>query len=327
VIANARVDDWIRLTVAEEIDFVGPIARPFLRRHGVVHPPHFSLFLVQAQHAQHGSMLTGFGGDSVIGGWIPSHAAEVIAGRAWPRPSDLPSFAFAAAPGFVRRKAIRLRFGRPIWLKRKPFKEICNDRSEEFASRPAARDSYLAWEARRRRNQATESTLALAGADVGARLFHPFRDPRFVAALARDLGARGGNRTAVMRRIFAGDLPDDVLARTGKANFAVAYFRGYTRDFARRWDGIGLDTDLVEPELLRKTWLDWLPDPRSALALQAAWISSAERGLEDPIANVVQGSQVAPPRDTPYREAGDFQQRGRPADFAPTMPSESNQSF
>jgi asparagine synthase (glutamine-hydrolysing) len=327
VIAHSRVEQWIRLTVGEEIDFVGPVARPLLKRYGVVHPPHFPMFFLPVQYARNGSMLTGFGGDSAIGGWIPPHAAEVIAGRAWPRPSDLPFFAFAVAPPFVRRRAMELRRTRPLWLKPQAFKEFIALRSEELASRPLRRNSFLAWDARRRSSAVTESTLARLGADVGATFFHPLHDRRFVAALARDLGARGdGDRTSVMRRIFAGDLPDDVLARSGKANFAVAYFRKHTRAFARRWDGIGLDTNIVEPELLRKTWLDLIPDSRSALALQAAWLSSAERGLEEPVADFVEGSEVERARDTPYRELRGFEQRGRPGDLWPAVPRESNQS-
>ena len=327
VIAHSRVESWIRLTVGEEIDFVGPVARPLLKRYGVLHPPHFPMFWLPVQYARNGSMLTGFGGDSVIGGWIPAHAAEVMAGRAWPRPSDLPLFGFAIAPRFVRRRAIQLRVTRPVWLRRRAFKDFVALRMEEFASRPLGRGSFLAWDARRRSGAITESTLARIGADLGATVLHPFHDRRFVAALARDLGERGGgDRTSVMRRVFAGELPDDVLARSGKANFAVAYFRKHTRAFARRWDGIGLDAELVEPELLRKTWLDWIPDPRSALALQAAWLSSAERGLEEPVADFVEGSEVAWARDVPHGQPTDFEQPGRPGDLRPAMASESNQS-
>lgn len=328
VIAHSRVENWIRLTVGEEIDFIGPVARPLLQRYGVVHPPTLPLFWLPLQYARNGSMLTGFGGDSIVGGWIPRHAAEVIAGHAWPRPSDLPLFAYAVAPRFVRRRVMQLRLTQPVWLRRQAFKEFNAARIEEFASRPIRRDSFFAWETRLRRSAVTESTLARIGADVGATVFHPLHDRRFVAALARDLGPRGrGDRTSVMRLVFAGDLPDDVLARSGKANFAVAYFRGHTRAFARRWDGIGLDPELVDPEPLRRTWLDWIVDPRSALALQAAWLSSAERGLEEPVADFVEGGEVARSRDAPHGQPRDVEQRRRPADLRPAMPRESNQPF
>jgi asparagine synthase (glutamine-hydrolysing) len=178
-------------------------------------------------------------------------------------------------------------------------------RIEELSTRPIRRDKFLVWESRLRRSAFAEHTLAQLAADVGARAFHPLHDRRFVAALARDLGARGrGDRTSVMRRIFAKDLPDEVIARSSKANFAVAYFRSFSRDFARRWDGIGVDTDLVDPELLRKAWLEWIVDTRSALALQTAWLSSYQRGLENHVADVVERRGVAQPLQAPHGKLG-----------------------
>jgi hypothetical protein len=301
VVAHARVDDWIRLTVGDEIDFVGPVARPLLLRHGVVHPSNMPLFWLPLQHARGGSLLTGFGGDAIIGGWLPAHAAEVFAGRAWPRPSDVPAFAYGLAPRLVRGGVMRFRLTRPPWLRPDAFRAFNAARIEEFSSRPVRRDRFLAWEGRLRRGTVIKSTLARLGADVDAMVAHPLHDRRFVAALARDVGARGrGDRTSIMRRVFGGDLPDDVLARRGKANFAVAYFRAHTRAFARRWDGVGLDSELVDAEVLRKTWLDWVVDPRSALALQAAWLSSAKRGREEPVADVVEAVRIARPLDAPH---------------------------
>jgi asparagine synthase (glutamine-hydrolysing) len=142
-------------------------------------------------------------------------------------------------------------------------------------------ERFLAWEVRQRGSRAFEATLSTLAADVGAVVAHPFRDRGFVAALARAGGARGiGDRTTVMRALFSGDLPDDVLARWDKSHFALAYFRGHTREFARRWEGGGVDPTLVDPEVLRSAWLLKIVDARSALALQAAWLDSAQRGLE-----------------------------------------------
>ena len=39
VVGFLGLDDWVRLDVEEEIDFVGPVARRLLLRHGVRHPP------------------------------------------------------------------------------------------------------------------------------------------------------------------------------------------------------------------------------------------------------------------------------------------------
>ena len=302
VIAHCQVQDWIKLTVGDEIDFIGPLSRPLLLRYGVNHPPSLPLFWLPLQYAHGGSMLTGFGGDSVIGGWVRSHAAEVMAFRAVPRPSDSLMFGYALSPRFIRAVAMRMQLTRPPWLRVRAFREFNALRIAELSSRPVRRDRFLRWESRLRRSAFAESTFARLAADVNAHAFHPLHDRRFIAALARDLGGRGGgDRTSIMRRVFAKDLPDDVLARPGKANFAVAYFRKHTREFARRWDGIGLDPELVDPEPLRKAWLEWIVDPRAALALQAAWISSCERGLEEPVADVIETGGIPRSLYTPYR--------------------------
>jgi asparagine synthetase B (glutamine-hydrolysing) len=302
VINHCQVKDWIKLTVGDEIDFVGPLSRPLLLRYGVQHPASLPLFWLPLQYAHGGSMLTGFGGDSVIGGWVRAHAAEVMALRAVPRPSDSLMFGYALSPRFIRAMAMRLQLTRPPWMRERAFREFNARRIAELSTRPVRRDKFLRWESRLRRSAFAESTFARLAADVNARAFHPLHDRRFVAALARDLGARGGgDRTSVMRRVFAKDLPDEVLARPSKANFAVAYFRNYSREFARRWDGIGLDPDLVDPKPLRKAWLEWIVDPRSALALQAAWISSYERGLEEPVTDVVETGAIARSLHTPDR--------------------------
>jgi asparagine synthetase B (glutamine-hydrolysing) len=302
VIAHCQVKDWIKLTVGDEIDFIGPLSRPLLLRYGVNHPPSLPLFWLPLQYAHGGSMLTGFGGDSVIGGWVRSHAAEVMAFRAVPRPSDSLMFGYALSPRFIRAVAMRMQLTRPPWLRARAFREFNALRIAELSSRPVRRDKFLRWESRLRRSAFAESTFARLAADVNAHAFHPLHDRRFIAALARDLGGRGaGDRTSIMRRVFAKDLPDDVLARPGKANFAVAYFRNYTREFARRWDGIGLDPELVDPEPLRKAWLEWIVDPRAALALQAAWISSCRRGLEEPVADVIETGGIPRSLHAPYR--------------------------
>lgn len=302
VIDHCQVKDWIKLTAGDEIDFIGPLSRPLLLRYGVNHPASLPLFWLPLQYAHGGSMLTGFGGDSVIGGWVRSHAAEVMAFRAVPRPSDSLMFGYALSPRFIRAVAMRMQLTRPPWMRERAFREFNALRIAELSSRPVRRDKFLRWESRLRRSAFAESTFARLAAEVNAHAFHPLHDRRFIAALARDLGARGGgDRTSIMRRVFAKDLPDNVLARPGKANFAVAYFRNYTREFARRWDGIGLDPELVDPEPLRKAWLEWIVDPRAALALQAAWISSCERGLEEPVADVVETGGISRSLHAPYR--------------------------
>jgi len=81
-----------------------------------------------------------------------------------------------------------------------------------------------------------------------------------------------GDRTAIMRSLFTEVLPDQLLARPDKAVFGGAFVGRWTRDFARDWQGDGVDHDLVDPEILRASWLAEKFDFRGALLLQAAWL-------------------------------------------------------
>ncbi len=286
VIAHLRLDDWIRLEVDEELDYVGPLGRRLLLRHGVLHHS-APMFWLQVEPARGGSLLTGFGGDTTIGGWLPPHTAEVRAGRARVGFDDLPILASALVPRIVRQGVFRARAKRRAWLRPKAFRAFAAARAKELSFRPVRWDRNLEWQMRLRRYSALEWAASVLAADVDAISSQPFLDRRFLAALARSGGRRGlGDRTALMRQLFSGDLPDDVLARSTKANFALAYFRSHTRSFARRWDGRGLDSELVDPEALREAWLSPLVDSASALALQAAWLDSALRGVEQLPADV-----------------------------------------
>jgi asparagine synthase (glutamine-hydrolysing) len=117
--------------------------------------------------------------------------------------------------------------------------------------------------------------------DAGAVGLHPLVDPSFLVALART-GGRWGfrGRTDAMRYLFADLLPDAVLSRSSKASFNGVGFGERERDFARRWDGAGVDHDLVDVEALRRHWLSESPLFTSAVPMHAAWLAGEGLGLE-----------------------------------------------
>ncbi|MHB8059693.1 MAG: asparagine synthase-related protein [Gaiellaceae bacterium] len=287
VVGHIGLEDWVRIEVGEELDYVGPLGQRMLLRHGVAHHA-APLFWLQAEPARGGSLLTGFGGDTTVGGWLSPRSSELLVGRARPAPGDLLVSAYALAPAVIRRGVFRARTRRRAWMRNKAARAFAAARASELGSRPVRWDRYLEWQARLRRYSAVESALSALAADVDAINVHPFFDRRFLAALARAGRRRGlGDRSAVMRHLFSADLPEDVLTRSTKANFALAFFRSHTRAFARRWDGRGLDADLVDAEALRSVWLSPLVNSASALALQAAWLDSALRGVEQLPADLV----------------------------------------
>jgi Asparagine synthase len=110
---------------------------------------------------------------------------------------------------------------------------------------------------------------------------HPLLDPAFLVALARAGGVWGfRGRTDAMRRLFGDLLPEAVLARTTKATFNGSQFGEAEREFARTWDGAGVDHDLVDVDALRREWLGASPLFTSGVPLHAAWLASQRLGID-----------------------------------------------
>jgi asparagine synthase (glutamine-hydrolysing) len=119
----------------------------------------------------------------------------------------------------------------------------------------------------------------LAGAS-GQTVLAPLLDPEFVGAFARAGGPGGwGTRTATMDALAGDLLPAQLVGRNTKAYFNRVYFGQESRAFAAAWSGRGLDETLVDPEALRREWLSDLPDFRTALLLQSAWLAERELDL------------------------------------------------
>jgi asparagine synthase (glutamine-hydrolysing) len=134
------------------------------------------------------------------------------------------------------------------------------------------------WRARSRDLRAGLSTHRAYAAERGALVSHPLATPSFAAALARAGGGLGfGDRTAAMRELFGGLLPDALLARSSKATFGEVFWGDEARRFAERWDGRGVEADVVDAGALRRAWLAPTPDARGAMLLQAAWLEDDRR--------------------------------------------------
>lgn len=287
VIGHLGLEEWLRLEVAEELDLVGPVAGRILRRHGLVYPVNASLFLLLLEQAAGGSLLTGIGGDSMLGGWLFWHPAEVLARRGRPRPGDLLLAGYALTPPPARRLVTRHRTQSLPWLRPDVQRLVAREQGDAAARAPLRWGDHLALCLRQRSLVGAVGTISLLADDAGALVAHPLIDPRFAAALARAGGWHGlGSRTSVMRALFGGLLPDELLSRSSKAQFLYVYFRAASREFARRFGGEGLDPDAFDVEALRATWLSLMPPGTSALPLQAAWLASAGGEVEQPLADL-----------------------------------------
>jgi asparagine synthase (glutamine-hydrolysing) len=113
-------------------------------------------------------------------------------------------------------------------------------------------------------------------AERDCRLVEPLGSVGFVASYA-GFGKRWGGltRTGGIRFLSDGLLPDAVIRRGQKAFFNGSRFGPVSREFARTWDGQGLNDDLVDAERLRGAWLSDLPPGGTGPLLQQAWLASS----------------------------------------------------
>jgi asparagine synthetase B (glutamine-hydrolysing) len=280
VIAHLRLADWDLRHSEADLDLVGPVAERVLRRWGPVFPGNAHFFLPFFEAAAGGSLLSGVGGDELFALDGGRSAAQLLTGHVRPRPRDWRPLAEAASPQALRRAVYRRRITVPAWLRPGAARAL----TEQLAT-----DAVLPlWHGRRIRDWlwprrylwAARSTYDAFAAATAVHRADPLLDAGFLRNMAAAYPRTGfRSRTEGMHVLFGDVLPPAVVARRTKAVFNEAFFHDHTRDFARRWDGTGLDDELVDPEALRATWLapPAQADARSCLALQAAWCAEQSR--------------------------------------------------
>jgi hypothetical protein len=113
---------------------------------------------------------------------------------------------------------------------------------------------------------------AAAGRDVT--VLHPFMNPGFAGAIADARWRTGFRSRAAALELLCGDgVPRALRERSDKTAFFGPFVHRHSRAFIDRWDGTGVDLELIDPEALRETWLQEEVDARSYPALQAAWLA------------------------------------------------------
>jgi hypothetical protein len=165
------------------------------------------------------------------------------------------------------------------WLKPDALAAVNEVFFERDAREPFRWDRRVRWWARGRYLRIMTQSYELLAEQAGAGIAHPLLDGTFVSALARRGGWLGfGDRTETMRVLVGSLLPEDVLARGGKATFDGAFWGRYSRALIDGWQGGGVPGDLVDEDSLRRTWRAE-PHGLSGLLLQALWL--ARRGHLD----------------------------------------------
>lgn len=282
VIRALDLRDWVKLDHDDELDCLGPVATRTMRRHGLLWPfnAHFVVPLIKA--ARGGSLLTGVGGDELLGETHWARAATVLAGRERPTLRDGRRIALAAAPRWVRRPVLAPRVDVDLpWLRGEAIVAIREAWVTDSVDEPFRWEKRIRWNAGYRYLRVCETSLGLLAEEEHVTIVHPLHDHRFVDALsALPRTGRFFSRTEAMRMLFENLLPEEVLARQTKSSFDAAFFNRNCRAFAADWDGSGVDDALVDGEELRRIWHSPTPDARSFLLLQSLWLSQI-RATED----------------------------------------------
>lgn len=275
VMRHLALPDWVRISVTDELDAVGPVARTVLRRHGVLWPFNAHLHVPLFERAAGGSVLTGVGGDELFGPQRWWAAQAVLAGHIRPKPRHVRTVGLALAPAPARREVLARRHEiRWPWL-HPQVDELINRRRAAWQARTPLRwDAAIGWWWQSRTRVVLAQTLGLLAADARTELVQPFLEPTVLGAAASRFGVRGPrDRTAAMRAVFGDVLPEPVLARCSKATFDEAFCSRHSRAFAAAWTGGGVDTSLVDSDRVAAVWNAVRPDPRSLSLMQAAWLA------------------------------------------------------
>ncbi|WP_165962775.1 asparagine synthase-related protein [Occultella glacieicola] len=278
VIDHLGLSEWLRLEFTDdETDLLGPAAQASVRRHGLLWPPAVHSHGLVYQHLTGGAMLTGEGGDEVLGARRVT-PLTLLRRRRRPTRALLRGAAHALSPSSVRRRQIRreLESARlQHWLRPDAKNQHLRLMAADEATEPLSYEAATWWITRRRSWATMAANQALIAGTYQVRASNPLLDDDFIAALAHAGATWGYNgRTATMKALFSDVLPSALLSRRTKASFNRAYAGRYTREFARHWDGSGVDGELVDPEILRDVWLSDEPTMSTAMLLHQAWLAA-----------------------------------------------------
>jgi hypothetical protein len=277
VVEHLGVREWSRYTVRGELDALGPVAAPLIRRHGPLWPPVAHQAQVLLPYVSGGTLLTGEGGDTLFG---PSRSSTLLRVGVRRQRLSLPAarqLARDLAPRRLRRHLFtELLLGSDFafWLREPVRRDVARGLAAELAAEPFDWRESIRWRfGNRGGTEGIRFSLELA-AEKGVAVTHPLHHPHVLKAFTQSVGRLGfRSRGDAMQVTFGDLLPRRVLWRTGKAHFNRAIFASYTRAFAREWDGATPLADLVHPEKLRSAWLAEMPPAGSLTALQETWLA------------------------------------------------------
>ena len=233
--------------------------------------------------ARGGWLLTGGALTDFFTYWRWARASEVLAARRRPGRRDVRELAIAALPRRRRVKLVRARLGAPNpWLRPAASTEVERFQIDASTDIPLRFDGALARQRTHRCHTGMRASFDALAASAGARLAMPFRDDRFIAALAATGGRRGfGNRAATLSRLAGHLLPPELLRRSDGVNRHQAFFGAASRAFATQWSGHGVDDEVVDADVLRALWSGGSFPWASTMLFQSAFAAERARAERD----------------------------------------------
>jgi hypothetical protein len=275
VVSELRLGDWQRLTATDELDWIGPVATGVLRAHGLLYPANSFLHAPLLALAKGGTLLTGVGGDQVLGLSRGRVLADLLARRRTPSLRDAGRIGLAMLPRAARTLVSGGRADPKLqWLAPMAVRELRRRLTAETWGEPVWWRDKLPWRVARRDTELSLRSLELLAAAAGCEVASPLLAPAFVTALAQAGGRLGaGDRLATLERWFAPVLPRALDGRRDKALFGQVFWRAASLAFAREWDGGDTDAGLIDENGLRREWRSERPSTRTALLLQQQWLT------------------------------------------------------
>jgi asparagine synthetase B (glutamine-hydrolysing) len=275
VVVHLGLTEWVRADYTNQLDSVGLVARRLLRHHGLLWPFNAHFYAPLLQEAFGGSLLTGIGGDEALGRPRWARSAAVLSRRGCLHPRELLAVGLTASPFAVRRATLSTR--EPVllpWLRPEAQGEVWARWIADTASEPLRWSGRFEWWRRLRYVRLAIDALRLIASDLLVQVRHPFADAGFASALAAlPADARFHGRSVAMRQLFHDALPAELIQRCTRSHFDSVFWTEHSRELVARWDGRGIDEELVDLAALRREWEAPCPDARTFMLLQSIALS------------------------------------------------------
>jgi asparagine synthase (glutamine-hydrolysing) len=273
IVSHLRLDDWERIEIGDELEILGPYAQRALLTVGLLFPATAYAMLPLLDRARGGWLLAGGALTDFFTYWRWARLSEVLGARRRPRRRDVRDLAIAALPRRRRARLVGARLGAPSpWLRPAAAAEAERLAIEAETNIPLRFDGALARQRTHRCHTGMRVSFDALAASAGARLALPFRDDRYIAALAAAGGRRGfGNRAATLSHLAGHLLPAELLRRSDGVSRNQAFFGDASRTFATQWSGDGVDDEVVDPEVLKTLWSEGSFPWASTMLLQSAF--------------------------------------------------------